>query len=87
MTCLDFVDFLIDYYEGLLAPQERAIFDEHLAECSWCRAYLDQYRAALLLSKESYTEVDVGDPPDELIQAILKARPTNMEEAEGGRRL
>jgi anti-sigma factor RsiW len=76
MTCLDFVDFLIDYYEDRLGPEEKRIFDEHLAECDWCRAYLAQYRDTILLGRSSLACPEAAsppEPPEELIKAILAA--------------
>ena len=44
---------MTDYLEGALAPAERARFEEHLAECEGCRAYLDQMRATIRLTHET----------------------------------
>src|SRR5438128_4830644 len=44
MTCRELIEFLIDYLDGTLAPQERERFDAHLAVCPACVRYLDSYR-------------------------------------------
>lgn len=44
MNCREFADFLNLYLDDELPPGQRRVFDEHLAECPACRAYLDGYR-------------------------------------------
>jgi predicted anti-sigma-YlaC factor YlaD len=69
LTCRDVVELVSDYLESALAPAERARFDEHLAMCSGCRAYLDQMRITITtlgrLSEETV--------PVETQQALLAA--------------
>jgi anti-sigma factor RsiW len=77
MTCRDLIDFLDEYVEGDLAPDERARFDAHLFECPDCVAYLHAYREAIRLGRAVCTEDhDAVDDrvPEELVQAILAAR-------------
>jgi anti-sigma factor RsiW len=76
MTCREFIEFLIDYFEGALSAAERARFEEHLAECPACLAYLDNYRTAVQLCQQAYrAERDAcAAMPDELVRAILAAR-------------
>ncbi len=77
MTCRDFIDFMMDYLSGELTDAERSIFDAHLAECPWCVAYLKTYQEAVKLGKAACdVEGQVPeDVPEELVQAILAARP------------
>jgi anti-sigma factor RsiW len=44
MNCRQVVELMTDYIEGTLAPAERARFEEHIAGCDGCTAYLDQMR-------------------------------------------
>jgi anti-sigma factor RsiW len=44
ITCRQLVELVTDYLEGALDPGTRALFEEHLATCEWCVAYLDQMR-------------------------------------------
>jgi anti-sigma factor RsiW len=53
MSCQELVELVTDYLEGALSPGERARFEAHLAECSGCRAYLEQMRTTLRLVRES----------------------------------
>lgn len=77
LTCRDFIEFLSDYLEDNLPSDERAVFDEHLAVCPACVAYLNTYRDTIRLSRETWSEFH-GDSwenaPEDLVQAILAAR-------------
>ena len=77
MTCREMVDFLMDYANGELPPEQASVFEEHLDLCPPCLDYLDSYRTTVRLGKEVCLAPD-GPPPDdappELIEAILVAR-------------
>jgi anti-sigma factor RsiW len=78
MTCRTFIEFLTEYLEGELSPAEKAEFEAHLAECPWCVAYLQTYQETVRLGKAALAESETPVPPEvpeELIQAILAARP------------
>jgi anti-sigma factor RsiW len=78
MNCREFTEFLHEYLFGNLPAEERAEFDSHLAECPWCVAYLDSYKKTILLEKEAFStsaeDSPPADAPEELIEAILRAR-------------
>jgi anti-sigma factor RsiW len=78
MNCREFTEFLHEYLSGNLTAEERAEFDRHLAECPWCVAYLDSYQKTVQLEQAAFAApADTPPPPDapeELIQAILRAR-------------
>jgi anti-sigma factor RsiW len=63
----------MDYLDGTLPGTQRAIFEEHLGECSACVAYLQSYQATIRLSKMTRANAPENAPED-LIQAILAAR-------------
>lgn len=44
MKCRDVVELMTDYLEGALSPEDRARFEDHIAGCDGCRAYLEQLR-------------------------------------------
>ena len=46
-TCKELVELLTDYLEGALSHEDKLRFEEHLALCAGCRAYLDQMRATI----------------------------------------
>ena len=47
MTCREVVELMTDYLEGALPAADRARFEEHLAGCAGCQAYLEQLRTSL----------------------------------------
>ena len=47
VTCQELVELVTDYLEGSLASAELRRFEEHLAVCSGCQAYLDQLRMTI----------------------------------------
>ena len=47
MRCRELVELITDYLEGTLPPSERARFDDHLAGCDGCHAYLEQMRETI----------------------------------------
>ena len=77
MNCREFTEFLHEYLFGNLPAQERAEFEKHLAECPWCAAYLDGYQKTIQLEQAAFSAPEgalPADAPEELIQAILRAR-------------
>ena len=59
ITCQEMVELVTEYLEGALAPDERARFDEHLAQCEACPKYLEQMRVTLrLLGRLRVEDVD-----------------------------
>jgi anti-sigma factor RsiW len=79
MNCREFTEFLHEYLFGDLPAEERAEFEKHLAECPWCVAYMHTYQQTIQLEQAAFSgseeEPPPSDAPEELIQAILRARP------------
>lgn len=78
MTCRELIDFLMQYLDGELPADRRAVFDAHLAVCDACQRYLATYREGVALGKSACGN-DPSDPvptevPEDLVQAILAAR-------------
>ena len=76
VTCLKLVEFLDEYLEGTLESSRRAVFNEHLAICPPCVAYMKTYAASVGLSRAALLSRDglPEDVPPGLIEAILAAR-------------
>jgi len=75
ITCRELDDFLVDYLDGVLPAAQRRKIEMHLRLCPKCRRYLDEYRRALELSRQTFSELEKpGEMPQELVQAILNAR-------------
>jgi anti-sigma factor RsiW len=47
MTCREMVELVTAYLEGHLAAEQRARFEEHLAICEGCQAYVEEMRDML----------------------------------------
>jgi anti-sigma factor RsiW len=66
VTCRQVVELMTDYLEGALSSADRTRFEEHIAGCDGCRAYLAQLATTRrVLSKLA----DEPIPPD--LQAEL----------------
>ena len=48
LSCRELVELVTAYLEGALEPGEHARFEEHLAACDNCTAYLEQLRQTLV---------------------------------------
>lgn len=77
ITCRELIEFLLEYRSGELSPQQRAVFDEHLAVCPPCVAYLNTYEKTVEMTKAAYVSPDGCEVPEELIQAIIAARQSD----------
>ncbi len=78
MTCREFADFMLDYLSDELSAESRAAFEYHLSLCTNCRHYLAGYRETVKLGKRAFEDDDANVPsevPEELVKAILAARP------------
>jgi anti-sigma factor RsiW len=47
MNCRQIVELMTAYLEGALSPRDRARFEEHIAGCDGCTAYLAQMRMTM----------------------------------------
>jgi len=82
MNCREFTEFLDGYLFDNLPAEQRAEFEKHLAECPWCVAYLESYQKTIQLEQTAFS-VPEGAPlpddvPEELVQAILRARSRSL---------
>ena len=48
VTCQEVVELVSDHLEGALAPDEAALFEQHLNFCDGCDCYVDQRRATIV---------------------------------------
>lgn len=76
MNCRELIEFLVDYRDGHLPPEQRAEFERHLAICGPCVTYLKTYEQTIRLAKCCCGEDRPvpADVPEELVKAILAAR-------------
>lgn len=77
LSCKQLYDFLADWCEQRLSPEERARFEAHLALCPACIDYLDSYEKTIAIGRAALTgraAEDLASIPESLVQAILAAR-------------
>jgi hypothetical protein len=80
LTCQEVDSFLYDFHQGNLSFNQQLQFKLHIAMCSECKAYLDDYRNTIRLAKEAFViENELVTPsiekvPEDLINAILSVR-------------
>lgn len=91
LTCRALTDFLADYLAGELSPDERRVFDGHLAACPECVAYLRSYAETIRLARDACGDDPVpASVPEGLVRAILEAReqprPSQIPPSRGSRR-
>ncbi len=77
MTCREFVEVLMAYLDGDLAPGQRSVFEEHIGACPPCLTYMDTYKETVALGKSLCDDPEgpvPEDAPEELVAAVLAAR-------------
>jgi anti-sigma factor RsiW len=47
LSCKELVEIVTDYLEGRLPRRDRRRFEQHLKECPYCSAYLEQMRQVI----------------------------------------
>lgn len=68
LVCREVVELVSEYLGGTLPPHDRARFDQHLATCPPCTAYLAQMKTTLELSAQLGP---TGAPADEQVAEQL----------------
>ena len=68
LVCREVVELVTEYLGGTLPASERARFDEHLATCPPCTAYLAQVRTTIGLCAEVGTTP--GPDDDEIAKQV-----------------
>lgn len=86
LTCREIADFLLGYLERDLDDQVLAEFDSHMQRCPPCEHYLEGYRETIELVRrcgkaecDAEAKAKFQRPPEDLIQAILKAKQSTSE--------
>lgn len=76
MNCQELVDFLMDYIDGNLPPEQAASFKEHLNCCPPCVVYLKSYERCIRIGKECMCDEEqaMAAVPESMVKAILAAR-------------
>ena len=76
ISCAEVEVFIQDYLSGDLPAGIRRRFDFHIRLCRECRDYLAAYQRTMVLEKAVMAPGQEGleAVPEDLVQAILKAR-------------
>jgi hypothetical protein len=53
------------------------MFKLHIIVCRDCRRYIDSYKKTVELARDAGGAVALEDPPEALVRAILKSRPSH----------
>ncbi|MFI9610550.1 anti-sigma factor family protein [Streptomyces sp. NPDC052023] len=70
MDCVDFVELVTELLEGALPEGDERRFIEHLAECSGCERYLDQFRQTITTTGELTPDSISPDARQQLLTAF-----------------
>ena len=70
LACQELVELVTDYLEGVLPAAERTRFEEHLAGCSGCRAYLEQMRQTIRVLHRLTEESLAPQAKEELLRVF-----------------
>ena len=69
LSCEDVNRFIIGYLEDTIPAKTRQRFEAHLAQCTNCGSYFDEYLTTVeLVHEDGSLHID---PPEELIEATL----------------
>ena len=74
MNCRQVVELMTDYLEGYLSAVERARFEDHIAGCDGCRAYLAQLQTARRIMGRLADEPVPAAVEKELLEAFRSWR-------------
>jgi len=69
LDCVEVIEIVTDYLEGVLGEFDRDSLDHHLTICGGCAAYLEQMRAAIRISGTLRRD----DLPAPLMDALLRS--------------
>jgi anti-sigma factor RsiW len=70
MACRELVEVVTDYLEGTLAAGDRRRLEEHLAECPYCAAYIEQMRETIAALGTVGDESISAETRHELLEAF-----------------
>jgi predicted anti-sigma-YlaC factor YlaD len=68
LTCQELVEVVTDYLEDRMPADQRLLFEEHLAFCSWCVTYLDQMRETIRVTGALKEDDLAPETRDELLR-------------------
>ena len=82
VPCIEFVELVTDYLEGVLPARERRALEHHLSLCDPCADYLEQMRETRRLTGS----LEVDDVPEagvEDLMAVFRAYQAKRDDEPG----
>lgn len=73
IVCASGVELLMEYMDGVVAPELRAALDEHVAGCPRCTAFVASYLATPRIMRDA-TAVALPADLEASLKAFLRAR-------------
>ena len=74
-ACIELVELVTDYFEGVLPDAERSRIERHLRECDGCTRYIEQIRQVIAAAGH-LTPDDVPAPVMKRLLAVFReSRP------------
>jgi anti-sigma factor RsiW len=70
MACNELADVVTEYLEGTLGDENRQRLEAHLAECSYCVEYVEQFRETIAATGELTLESIAPERRAELLEAF-----------------
>jgi anti-sigma factor RsiW len=70
LTCQELVELVTEYLEGGLLPNDRKRFEQHLAACEGCAAYLEQMRTTIALTGSLREESVTPEAQEAMLSAF-----------------
>ncbi len=70
ITCQELTEALTDYLEGVMAPEDSATLEAHLALCEGCVNYVTQVRQTIAATSRLRVEDVEATAPEDLLAAF-----------------
>jgi anti-sigma factor RsiW len=83
VPCIEFIELVTDYLEGVLPDRERRAFEHHLSLCDPCAGYLEQMRETRRLTGTLAVEDVPATGVDDLM-AVFRAYQAGPADEPGG---
>jgi hypothetical protein len=65
---MEFVEIVTDYLEAALPPDEKALFEAHIARCQGCKIFLQQIKQTIRWTGNLTEEQLTGEAKEKLLQ-------------------
>lgn len=75
MNCRQVDKYLYDYCDNVLSPDQRVLFDQHLADCHSCRQAVDQALLETSILREEWDTPDLPADFTSRVMELIAAKP------------